>query len=215
MCTTHSRVGSTTDNIKQFLYYVEPREKLTKCCELLREPHLRGLTLVFVETKRSADDLEHALYCDGHSVTSIHGDRSQASQLACPVVGMHASRHTSSHEPALNCAVFVLSLQEEREEALFNFKTGRCQVLVATDVASRGLDIPEVKHVINYDMPSDIDSYVHRIGRTGRAGNTGTASGFFCDKVRFLLFARWHSRVINAKLLGTCFVTLRPATLLL
>lgn len=62
-------------------------------------------------------------------------------------------------------------------------------MLVATDVASRGLDIPSVTHVINYDMPSDIDSYVHRIGRTGRAGNIGTASGFFCDKVKRIILS--------------------------
>jgi len=65
--------------------------------------------------------------------------------------------------------------QQEREHALAMFRCGRCPVLVATDVAARGLDIPNVLHVINYDMPTNIDDYVHRIGRTGRAGNKGTA----------------------------------------
>lgn len=51
--------------------------------------------------------------------------------------------------------------------------------MVATSVAARGLDIPGVKHVVNYDMPSSIDEYVHRIGRTGRCGNTGKATSFF------------------------------------
>lgn len=54
--------------------------------------------------------------------------------------------------------------------------------MVATDVAARGLDIPNVSHVINYDMPADIDSYVHRIGRTGRAGKTGIATSLFTEK---------------------------------
>ena len=68
--------------------------------------------------------------------------------------------------------------QRERETALATFRTGRSPIMVATAVAARGLDIPNVKHVINYDLPSDIDDYVHRIGRTGRAGNTGLATAF-------------------------------------
>ncbi|TPX17655.1 uncharacterized protein E0L32_012034 [Thyridium curvatum] len=69
--------------------------------------------------------------------------------------------------------------QRERERALEMFRNGRCPILVATAVAARGLDIPNVTHVINYDLPTDIDDYVHRIGRTGRAGNTGISTAFF------------------------------------
>jgi ATP-dependent RNA helicase DDX3X len=69
--------------------------------------------------------------------------------------------------------------QREREKALEMFRTGRCPILVATAVAARGLDIPNVTHVVNYDLPTDIDDYVHRIGRTGRAGNTGISTAFF------------------------------------
>ncbi|KDN46135.1 DEAD-domain-containing protein [Tilletiaria anomala UBC 951] len=69
--------------------------------------------------------------------------------------------------------------QQERERALQLFRTGKTPIMVATAVAARGLDIPNVTHVVNYDLPSDIDDYVHRIGRTGRAGNTGVATGFF------------------------------------
>ncbi|KAF9943633.1 DEAD-box ATP-dependent RNA helicase, partial [Mortierella alpina] len=68
--------------------------------------------------------------------------------------------------------------QRERERALDMFRSGRCPVMVATAVAARGLDIPNVTHVISYDLPTDIDDYVHRIGRTGRAGNTGIATAF-------------------------------------
>ncbi|KAK3743248.1 hypothetical protein QZH41_017049, partial [Actinostola sp. cb2023] len=69
--------------------------------------------------------------------------------------------------------------QREREEALRDFRNGRAYVLVATSVAARGLDIPDVKHVVNYDMPQEIDEYVHRIGRTGRIGNQGKATSFY------------------------------------
>jgi len=69
--------------------------------------------------------------------------------------------------------------QRERERALEMFRGGRCPILVATAVAARGLDIPNVTHVVNYDLPTDIDDYVHRIGRTGRAGNTGISTAFF------------------------------------
>ncbi|KAI8872982.1 DEAD-domain-containing protein [Ramicandelaber brevisporus] len=69
--------------------------------------------------------------------------------------------------------------QREREYALDTFRSGRTPVMVATAVAARGLDIPNVTHVINYDMPNDIDEWVHRCGRTGRAGNVGLATSFF------------------------------------
>ncbi|XP_052462328.1 ATP-dependent RNA helicase DDX3X isoform X19 [Carassius gibelio] len=72
--------------------------------------------------------------------------------------------------------------QRDREEALHQFRSGRCPIMVATAVAARGLDISNVKHVINFDLPSDIEEYVHRIGRTGRVGNLGLATSFYNDK---------------------------------
>lgn len=69
--------------------------------------------------------------------------------------------------------------QREREKALSDFRTGQCPVLVATSVAARGLDIEHVQHVVNFDLPNNIEEYVHRIGRTGRCGNTGRAVSFF------------------------------------
>lgn len=59
------------------------------------------------------------------------------------------------------------------------FKEGTCTILIATDVASRGLDVKDIKHVVNYDLPGQIEDYVHRIGRTGRAGTEGSAYSFF------------------------------------
>ncbi|MFM7806140.1 MAG: DEAD/DEAH box helicase [Verrucomicrobiota bacterium] len=70
--------------------------------------------------------------------------------------------------------------QKEREEALEGFKQGRHEVLVATDVAARGLDIADVSHVINYNVPEHPEDYVHRIGRTGRAMSSGDALTLFC-----------------------------------
>ena len=70
--------------------------------------------------------------------------------------------------------------QSARERALANFKNGRTRILVATDIAARGIDVDDVTHVINYDLPNEPESYVHRIGRTARAGAAGTAFSF-CD----------------------------------
>lgn len=70
-------------------------------------------------------------------------------------------------------------LQRERELALADFKSNKFNILVATNVAARGLDIAGVEHVINYDLPESIDEYVHRIGRTGRVGNVGKSTSFF------------------------------------
>ena len=138
------RVGSTSENITQRILYVENRDKNSALLDLLAASN-DNLTLIFVETKRMADQLTDFLIMQNFSATAIHGDRSQA----------------------------------ERERALAAFRSGRANILVATAVAARGLDIPNVTHVINYDLPSDVDDYVHRIGRTGRAGNTGVATAFF------------------------------------
>lgn len=150
------RVGSTSDNIKQNVLWVNENDKRSYLLDLLSKLHEGGnytaesLTLIFVETKKGADSLEDFLHNDNHPVTSIHGDRSQ----------------------------------REREEALRVFRNGDCPILVATAVAARGLDIPNVKNVINFDLPADIEEYVHRIGRTGRMGNLGVATSFFNDKNR-------------------------------
>jgi ATP-dependent RNA helicase RhlB len=77
--------------------------------------------------------------------------------------------------------------QQKREQLLNAFKEGKRQVLVATDVAARGLHIPSVSHVINYDLPQDAEDYVHRIGRTARAGASGHAISFACEDHAFSL----------------------------
>ncbi|RWR72628.1 DEAD-box ATP-dependent RNA helicase 37 [Cinnamomum micranthum f. kanehirae] len=145
------RVGSSTDLIVQRVEFVHESDKRSHLMDLLHAQRANGvhgkqaLTLVFVETKKGADSLEHWLCFNGFPATTIHGDRTQ----------------------------------QEREQALRSFKSGVTPILVATDVAARGLDIPHVAHVVNFDLPNDIDDYVHRIGRTGRAGKSGLATAFF------------------------------------
>merc|ERR1712048_1101750 len=80
------------------------------------------------------------------------------------------------------CSIHGDKSQREREDALRSFKNGRTPVMVATDVASRGLDIPNVTQVINFDLPTNIDDYLHRVGRTGRAGNTGAALSYVNER---------------------------------
>lgn len=75
--------------------------------------------------------------------------------------------------------------QRERDQVLIQFRNGSCQVLVATDVAARGLDIEQLPMVINADLPRDLEVYTHRIGRTGRAGNEGAALSLFFENERF------------------------------
>ncbi|KAK6163867.1 hypothetical protein DH2020_000731 [Rehmannia glutinosa] len=77
--------------------------------------------------------------------------------------------------------------QSERENALRDFRQGPTRILVATDVASRGLDVTGVAHVINLDLPKTMEDYVHRIGRTGRAGSTGQATSFYTDRDMYLV----------------------------
>jgi ATP-dependent RNA helicase RhlE len=63
----------------------------------------------------------------------------------------------------------------KRQNAINGFRNGKCDILVATDIASRGIDVSEVTHVVNFDMPNTVDNYIHRIGRTGRADKNGEA----------------------------------------
>ena len=88
--------------------------------------------------------------------------------------------------------------QQQRERTVDQLKDGRLDILVATDVAARGLDVERITHVVNYDIPNDTESYVHRIGRTGRAGRSGEAILFVTPRERRML--RSIERVTNARL---------------
>jgi ATP-dependent RNA helicase RhlE len=95
--------------------------------------------------------------------------------------------------------------QNARQKTLMNFKKKKIKILVATDIAARGIDVSRISHVINYDMPEDPETYVHRIGRTGRAGNMGTAISF-CDNSE-----KKHLKSIQ-KLTGKSLLTLHSQT---
>jgi ATP-dependent RNA helicase RhlE len=86
-----------------------------------------------------------------------------------------------SHHKIPSAAIHGNKSQSARENALENFKSGKIKVLIATDLASRGIDVQGVSHVINYDLPVEAEAYVHRIGRTARAGREGIAISF-CDE---------------------------------
>jgi ATP-dependent RNA helicase DeaD len=93
--------------------------------------------------------------------------------------------------------------QAMRERVMKRFREGQAELLVATDVAARGLDIPDVTHVINYDVPGDPEGYIHRIGRTGRAGRAGLAISLITPRERRQLqnIERViHSRILRQKL---------------
>ncbi|KAH9442558.1 hypothetical protein Pst134EA_031919 [Puccinia striiformis f. sp. tritici] len=120
----------------------EKRGKLIKHLEKISAESAK--VLIFVGTKRVADDLTKYLRQDGWPSLAIHGDKQQ----------------------------------QERDWVLEEFKSGRSPIMIATDVASRGLDVKDIAYVINYDMPNGIEDYIHRIGRTGRAGRTGTAYSY-------------------------------------
>ncbi|KAL8470345.1 hypothetical protein ACS0TY_032990 [Phlomoides rotata] len=135
--------GKATDLITQHVMMTKENDKMDRLKRLLDE--LGDKTaIVFVNTKRVADNVAKNLDKEGYRVTTLHGGKSQ----------------------------------EQKEISLEDFRTKRYNVLVATDVAGRGIDIPDVAHVINYDMPGNIEAYTYRIGRTGRAGKTGIATTF-------------------------------------
>ncbi|EDW78723.2 uncharacterized protein Dwil_GK12550 [Drosophila willistoni] len=105
------------------------------------------------------------------------------------------------------CAIHGDKSQQERDFVLSSFRNGRHSILVATDVAARGLDVDDVKFVINYDYPSNSEDYVHRIGRTGRSNNTGTAYTLFthsnANKANDLIqVLREANQTINPKLMN-------------
>jgi ATP-dependent RNA helicase DeaD len=91
--------------------------------------------------------------------------------------------------------------QNVREKTVNQLKDGSLDILVATDVAARGLDVERISHVVNYDLPTDLEAYVHRIGRTGRAGRKGDAISFVTPRERYLLKAiEKHTKATPAEM---------------
>lgn len=161
-------IGSSTKaatQIKQETLHISDKDKLP---ELIKQLTKRiGSTIVFVKTKRGADQLAKLLKFENFKADAIHGD--------------------------LN--------QNRRDRVISSFSAGRSQVLVATDVAARGLDIRHIMHVINYDLPMCAEDYLHRIGRTGRAGAEGNALSFISpdDVIRWKAIDRLMTKGESTK----------------
>jgi len=128
---------------RQHVFRTHQMDKIEVLARLLQARE-RGLTMVFCQTKRMADQVASALASRGFAVGTVHGDLGQG----------------------------------QRERAMRAFRSGKVDVLTATEVAARGLDVDDVTHVVNYECPDDEKTYVHRIGRTGRAGRPGVAVTF-------------------------------------
>jgi ATP-dependent RNA helicase RhlE len=134
----HAHPAAQKADVAHRFVMVSHDGKVARLVSELSEPE-RGLTLVFVRTKRGADRLVKRLASSSVQAVAMHGDKSQG----------------------------------QRERALASFEAGVVDTLVATDVAARGIDVAGITHVINYDIPATREDYVHRIGRTARAGATG------------------------------------------
>ena len=137
----------TVDRVRQVLYFPSTEEKIPLLMGLLRRIDAHR-TMVFVNTRRSAEVLERTLTANGFVAQALSGDVPQTKRL----------------------------------KMMRDFHNGDVAVLIATDVASRGLHIPDVSHVFNFDLPNDAEDYVHRIGRTARAGAEGDAICFGCEE---------------------------------
>jgi ATP-dependent RNA helicase RhlE len=135
----HAHSAERKGDVEHRFLTVSHEGKVDRLMSELNHPG-RGLTLVFVRTKRGADRLVKRLAKSSLPAVAMHGDKSQG----------------------------------QRERALASFESGKVDTLVATDVAARGIDVSGITHVINYDMPATREDYVHRVGRTARAGASGT-----------------------------------------
>jgi superfamily II DNA/RNA helicase len=134
---------TSVPSTEQHVFRAHQMDKIEVLARVLQARN-RGLTMVFCQTKRAADQVASDLERRGFAVATVHGDLGQG----------------------------------QRERALRAFRSGKVDVLTATEVAARGLDVDDVTHVVNYECPDDEKTYVHRIGRTGRAGREGVAITF-------------------------------------
>jgi ATP-dependent RNA helicase RhlB len=137
----------TVDAVRQVIYYPSNDEKPRLLVGLLKHMDPRR-SMVFVNTRRAAEQIEQLLRGNDINAEAISGDVPQRKRL----------------------------------RMLRDFHEGTLAVLIGTDVASRGLHIPDVSHIFNYDLPQDPEDYVHRIGRTARAGAEGDAISFGCEE---------------------------------
>ena len=151
----------------------------------LAESVLRNPVKVQVGDAVPVSTVSHAIYpVDPHLKTSLLMKILECTDMSSVLVFTRTKdRATRLAKQMKKSGFLVTSLQgdlpqNKRQEALDGFRSGKYRVLVATDIAARGIDVSKISHVINYDMPDTIDAYTHRIGRTGRAARTGHAFTF-------------------------------------
>ncbi|HEX8706287.1 MAG TPA: DEAD/DEAH box helicase [Myxococcaceae bacterium] len=179
------RVIAALPQKRQTLFFsaTMPPEIQALSKSLLKDP----AKVEVVPQSTTAEKVEQRLYFvereqKRHLLVHLLGDQTIRRALVFTRTKHGANRVTRQLEAAriTAAAIHGNKSQNARERALDDFKDGSCRVLVATDIAARGIDIEGITHVINFDLPNIPESYVHRIGRTGRAGATGTALSF-CD----------------------------------
>ncbi|OBZ75748.1 DEAD-box ATP-dependent RNA helicase 35 [Grifola frondosa] len=157
------RAGAANLDVLQVVEYVKQEAKMVYLLECLQKTP--PPVIIFSENKNEVDDIQEYLLLKGVEAVSIHGSKSTHVPFLPPISALH-----SPH----SCA----PAQEERQYAIKSFKSGAKDVMVASGVASKGLDFNDIQHVIIFSMPKEIEDYVHQIGRTGRSGKTGIATTF-------------------------------------
>ena len=154
-----------------------PDEIRKLSAEMLKDP-----ATVEIGMAAPAKTVTHALYPSSENLKKSMLDEILKQTATGRVLIFTRTKHRAKRlaDQLLDSQYRVVALQgnmsqNKREQALHGFRTGKFDMLVATDVASRGIDVSDITHVINFDMPNTVDAYIHRVGRTGRAGNVGEA----------------------------------------
>ena len=150
--------------------------------------HMSEPEVVKIESEITGDRIEEIAYMPSNEdkIPLLLGILKNAGNEKC-VVFLNTKHMAEKVEAWLNANGFQCALlsgdvpQKKRERLLGDFKDGKRSILIATDVAARGLHIPDVNFVVNFDLPNDAEDYVHRIGRTARAGASGTAISLMCE----------------------------------
>jgi ATP-dependent RNA helicase RhlE len=182
------RIAGATPSSRQTLLFsaTMPREIVQLAHSMLREPVRVSVTPV----SSAVPKIEQGLYLiDRNSKQALleHLLREKSGNITRAIV-FTKTKHGADRVGRKLFRAGISSetihgnkAQNQRRKALDRFRSGQARVLVATDVAARGLDVDDISHVFNFDLPMEPEAYIHRIGRTGRAGATGIALSF-CDR---------------------------------
>ena len=179
------KIVSTIPTARQTLFFsaTMPKEISTLAGQMLRDPVHVAVTPVATTAERVEQSV---IFVEAARKRQVLGDMLKRGKMGRTLVftrTKHGADRVTQHLEAVGqpaAAIHGNKSQPQRERALAAFKDGRVRVLVATDIAARGIDVDGVTHVVNFDLPNVPEAYVHRIGRTARAGHAGIAISF-CD----------------------------------